>query len=130
MATALITVDGKLFQMMPYITILKVRKFHQPTANSFSTARKKPVGGGGHIRLVKVNVSDGSTLSTFFIFYQKLENFSGVCNALRAVVVPSCKFLLSIGNRHPENDPRRGLTHRSSMIWTGKIFLKSQLRLY
>ena len=26
--------------------ILKVRKFHQPTANRFSTAMKKP--GGGH----------------------------------------------------------------------------------
>ena len=44
MATTLITVHYKLFQMMPYIIILKVRKFHQPTANRFSTARKKPVG--------------------------------------------------------------------------------------
>ena len=34
----------KLFQTMPYIIILKVRKFHQPIANRFSTARKKPVG--------------------------------------------------------------------------------------
>ena len=25
--------------------MLKARKFHQPTANRFSTARKKPVGG-------------------------------------------------------------------------------------
>ena len=33
--------------MMPYIIILKVRKFHQPTANRSSTARKKPVEGGG-----------------------------------------------------------------------------------
>ena len=48
MATTLITVYYKLFEMMPYIIILKVRKFHQPTANRFSTARKKPVGGGGH----------------------------------------------------------------------------------
>ena len=31
--------------MMPYIIILKVRKFHQTTASRFSTARKKPVGG-------------------------------------------------------------------------------------
>ena len=46
MAATLITVDCKLFQMMPYIIILKVRKFHQPTANRFSTARKKPVGRG------------------------------------------------------------------------------------
>ena len=45
MATTLITVDCKLFQMMPYIIILKVGKFHQLTANRFSTARKKPVGG-------------------------------------------------------------------------------------
>ena len=45
--------------MMPYIIILKGRKFHQPTANCFGTARQKPtancfgtarqkpVGGGG-----------------------------------------------------------------------------------
>ena len=33
--------------MMPYITTLKVRKFHQSTINRFSTAGKKPVGGGG-----------------------------------------------------------------------------------
>ena len=29
---------------MPYIIILKVRKFQQPTANRFGTARQKPVG--------------------------------------------------------------------------------------
>ena len=46
-ATALITVDCKLFQMMPYIVILTVRKFHQPTAKRFSTAKKKPVGFKG-----------------------------------------------------------------------------------
>ena len=45
MAIALITVHCKLFQMMPYIIILKARKFHQPTANRFSTARKKHAGG-------------------------------------------------------------------------------------
>ena len=33
--------------MMPYIVILEVREFHQPTGNSFGTARQKPVGGGG-----------------------------------------------------------------------------------
>ena len=33
--------------MMLYIIIVKVRKFHQPTANRFSTAKKNPVGGGG-----------------------------------------------------------------------------------
>ena len=43
MATTLFTVHCKLFHMMPYIVILKVRKFHQPTASRFSTARKKPV---------------------------------------------------------------------------------------
>ena len=31
--------------MMPYITIVKVRKFHQSTRNRFGTTRKKPVGG-------------------------------------------------------------------------------------
>ena len=45
MATALIIIHCKLFQMMPYIIILKVRKFHQPTANRFSTERKEPAGG-------------------------------------------------------------------------------------
>ena len=33
MATTLVTVDCKLFQMMPYIIMLKVRKFHQPTSS-------------------------------------------------------------------------------------------------
>ena len=45
MATTLFTVYCKLFHMMPYIIILKVRKFHHPTASRFSTAKKKPVGG-------------------------------------------------------------------------------------
>ena len=45
MATTLFTVYCKLFHRMPYIIILKVRKFHQPTASRFSTAKKKPVGG-------------------------------------------------------------------------------------
>ena len=45
MATTSIAVDCKLFQMMPYIIILKVRNFHQPTANPFGTAREKPVRG-------------------------------------------------------------------------------------
>ena len=39
--------DCKLSQMICYIIILKVRKIHQPTVNRFSTARQKPVGGGG-----------------------------------------------------------------------------------
>ena len=46
MATTYVTVNCKLFQMMLYIVILKVRKFDQPTANRFSTARQKPAGGG------------------------------------------------------------------------------------
>ena len=45
MATTLITVDCKLFQRMLYRIIPKVRKFHQPTANRFNTARKTPAGG-------------------------------------------------------------------------------------
>ena len=43
MATTLITVDCKPFQIMPYIVIPKVRRFHQPTANCFSTVKKKLV---------------------------------------------------------------------------------------
>ena len=46
MATTLITVHYKLFQMMPYIIILKARKFHQPTANRFSTVKEKTCRGG------------------------------------------------------------------------------------
>ena len=55
MATTLFTVYCKLFHMMPYIIILKVRKFHQPTASRFRTARKKPVGGPS---LNRVNEED------------------------------------------------------------------------
>ena len=62
MATTLFTVYCKLFHMMPYIIILKVRKFHQPTASRFSTARKKPVGRG-HIVPPSLNrVKTGSQL--------------------------------------------------------------------
>ena len=39
MATTLLTVDFKLFQMIPYMIILKVGKFHQ------RSARRKPEGG-------------------------------------------------------------------------------------
>ena len=45
METTLAAVNCKLFQIMPYIIILKARKFHQACANRFSTAKKKPVGG-------------------------------------------------------------------------------------
>ena len=48
MATTLVTLDCKVFQMMPYIIVPKVRTFHQPSASCFSTARHKPVGGRGH----------------------------------------------------------------------------------
>ena len=58
METTLVTVDCKLFQMMSYIIILTVRKFHQPTANRFSTARKKPVGGH-NVNRVKLVCSTG-----------------------------------------------------------------------
>ena len=38
--------DCKLFHIMLYIIILTVRKFRQPSANRFSTARQKPAVGG------------------------------------------------------------------------------------
>ena len=44
MATTLTTVDCKLFQMIHYIIILNVRKFHQPTAKH---SKEKTSGGGG-----------------------------------------------------------------------------------
>ena len=47
-----VAVDCKVFQMMHYIIVVKVRKLRQPTANRFTTARQKPIGrrggGGGH----------------------------------------------------------------------------------
>ena len=48
MATPQVTVNWKLFQMMPYIFKLIVRTFHQPTANRFGTTGQKPVKGRGH----------------------------------------------------------------------------------
>ena len=49
--------DCELFQMMPYIIILKVKKFYQSTANRFSTTRQKPVGeGGGTMNRVKIKI--------------------------------------------------------------------------
>ena len=42
---------------MAYIIILKVRKFHQPTANRFSTARKKPVVPRPSLNLLKASGS-------------------------------------------------------------------------
>ena len=44
MAMALITVHCKLFKMMPYIIILKVRKFHQHSKEKTCSG-----GGGGTI---------------------------------------------------------------------------------
>ena len=44
MAITLTAVDCKLFQVIPYITILNVRKFHQPNAKH---GKEKPRGGGG-----------------------------------------------------------------------------------
>ena len=41
---------------MPYIIILQVRKFHQPTANGFRTARQKPEGEGGSLNRVKITL--------------------------------------------------------------------------
>ena len=41
MATTLVTVHCKLFQMMPYVIILEVKKFHEPNANSFNSCNKK-----------------------------------------------------------------------------------------
>ena len=46
METTLITVHCKLFQIMPYVIILEVRKFHQPT-----TVLSKQ--GNNHLNRVK-----------------------------------------------------------------------------
>ena len=60
MATSLITVDSKLFPMIPYIIKVKVRKFHQPTANRFSTARKKGAGVGALNRVKDIQNNSAS----------------------------------------------------------------------
>ena len=70
MATTLSTVHCKLFQMMPYIIILKVRKFHQPTANRFSTARKKAVGGHNVPLSLKSIKAGGGAENMFFFLAQ------------------------------------------------------------
>ena len=44
MAMSFVIVDRKLFQMMPYIILLKVSKFHWATANCFGAAKYKHVG--------------------------------------------------------------------------------------
>ena len=49
MTAPLVTVDWKLFQIMPYIILLKVRKIYWPTTSRFGTARQKPMGE--HCRL-------------------------------------------------------------------------------
>ena len=58
MATTLLTVDCKLFQMMPYIIILIVRKFDKCTASRFSTARNKPEKGLRQVLFVVQVMSD------------------------------------------------------------------------
>ena len=55
MATPLVTIDWKLFQMMPYIILLHVRKIYYPTTSHLWHSKAKTYGGGGHI--VRVNVS-------------------------------------------------------------------------
>ena len=65
--------DCKLFQMMPYIIILKVRKFHQPTANRFSAARQKPVREGA--RLNRVNEYKELTINVNFTIIECSTRF-------------------------------------------------------
>ena len=48
---------------MPYIILLQVLKFDQPTANCFGTTRQKPVGGGGG----GVGGTVSPTISLFFV---------------------------------------------------------------
>ena len=88
MGTTLLTVDCKLFQMMPYIIILKVRKFHWRTASRFSTARKKPVGDAlppslnnvevtkyGNIHETALLITKFSFQEVFFVVKSFLPNF-------------------------------------------------------
>ena len=91
MVTILFTVYCKLFHMMPYIIILKVRKFHQTTASRFSTARKKTCRGG-HIvpppSLNRVNIYSMGTCSVLGITNQEalskdLENDPFLNSALQ-----------------------------------------------
>ena len=60
---------------MPYIIILKVRKFHQSTRNRFGTAGKKPVGGHS---LKRVNKDFSNPLDPNIRLVQVFELFSTV----------------------------------------------------
>ena len=75
MATTLFTVYCKLFRMMPYIIILKVRKFHQPTASRLSTARNKPVGEGGALH----DVISLNRVKAFNIPLANVLEVTGLC---------------------------------------------------
>ena len=57
--------------MMPYIIILKVRKFHQPTANRFSTAKKKPMGAMNRVKLGIILNAGGIQRFLFFDDFTK-----------------------------------------------------------
>ena len=126
MATTLITVDCKLFQMMPYIIILKVRKFHQTTANRFSTARKKPVGGGGgglnlllvHVRRSSVERTNKNEIKCF--------EFGSITRALKTSLENNYNwknFNISIYRRENTRIVSKYVTVSSNTQTVCKIFL-------
>ena len=107
MVTILFTVYCKLFHMMPYIIMLKVRKFHQTTASRFSTARKKPVGGA-HCAppppsLNRVNEYIHSFVTekpsdAFFFNRKHLKEFNRKVEMLEREDVPGYFYAMKITN--------------------------------
>ena len=69
--------------MMSYIVILKVRKFQQPTANRFGTAKEKTFGGGGGAHFAGIQESMEYSMENFWsTFGALLEYFWGTFGVL------------------------------------------------
>ena len=61
--------------MMPYIIILKVRKFHQSSVNSFGITGEKPVGGRHIVNRVKLEVQKNACLALIIQIMQLKQIF-------------------------------------------------------
>ena len=94
MATTKVAVDCRLFHMMLYIIILKVRKFHKPTANRFCTGRQKHLEGC----LTTVNLSLKLCQAVLELFWSSCNRESSQMSEIIVLRL----FDLPIG---AENDP-------------------------
>ena len=91
---------------MLYIIIIRVRKFHQPTANCFSTARKKPLGGTS-LNRVKPKIIDyrkkgGLELNVIVVKYnQEFDNGPTQSGVLQSPVGIACRKSSVLIAEHP-----------------------------